>query len=101
MITKANMIARLHDYIDSNVSSDTIEAEPILLTQLINDVTKEINKMYYKEWFEKVTNLLTKANGLSIDDIPFDDWRCLFDDEFTPGDAVDFVVSEFFDATIF
>ena len=45
MLSKANMTARLHDYIDRNVSSDTIEAEPILLTQLISDVTKEINKM--------------------------------------------------------
>ena len=40
MITKENMIARLHDYIDRNVSSDT--QQPILLTQLINDVMEMI-----------------------------------------------------------
>ena len=42
MPSKANMTARLDDLIDQNVSSDTIEAEPILLEKLINDVMEMI-----------------------------------------------------------
>ena len=57
--------------------------------------------MDYKEWLYKVRELLTKSYGLSIDFISFSEWRSLFDDEFTPGDAIDFVASEFFDSTIF
>ena len=41
-IDKANMTARLQDYIDRNVYRYTQEAEPILLTQLINDVMEMI-----------------------------------------------------------
>ena len=50
MPSKENMTARLHDYINNNAFYDTYTdptrpSWPILLTQLISDVTKEINKM--------------------------------------------------------